>query len=131
MTSALLSNNPQLIELKEVVSQSLTCAGVIGRYKAQLRASVYDVLHGRPRGEVYFQNQKIQQMKSNSESRLNWCWNCIWNENLNTVSNNACSLNVQIIDHLLSQLILEYLDYFDLKFTKSVLLPEANLVGSQ
>nr|CAG4709445.1 unnamed protein product [Naegleria fowleri] len=30
-------------------------------------------------------------------------------------------------NHLLSQLILEYLDYFDLKFTKSVLLPEANL----
>ncbi|KAG2375040.1 hypothetical protein C9374_010044 [Naegleria lovaniensis] len=102
MASALLSNNnnnpQQLLELKEVVSQSLTCAGVIGRYKAQLRASVYDVLHGRPRGgEVYFQNQKIQQIKNNSEN------------------------------HLLSQLILEYFDFYDLKFTKSVLLPEANL----
>jgi len=66
----------QLLELRDVVTQTLTCTGVLGKYKAQLRASVYDVLHGRPRGEVYFENSRLGAIKTNEESKFEQ-WNFV------------------------------------------------------
>ncbi|KAL9658534.1 hypothetical protein ABK040_006073 [Willaertia magna] len=94
---ASLSNNKKVCELKDLVAQSLITKGVLGKYKAQLRASVYDVIHGMPRNEVYFENSKFKALKESQESNL------------------------------LAKLIVEYLEFFDLKFSKSVLISEASL----
>ncbi len=59
-----MTSSSGMEELKGLVVQTLQSSGVLGKIKSQLRASVFDVLQGKDRGEIFLENKKLQQLQS-------------------------------------------------------------------
>lgn len=81
-------------------------------YQAQMRASVFDILNGKERKEIYMENKKVQNIAKT---------------NFGIVTQIALILQ----GALLTELVREYLQFYDLDYSLSVLVPEANLVTQQ
>lgn len=55
--------------LKDIVTRSLTTSGILGQFKAQLRASVFDILHGQDRGEIFLENKSLKNVQNDEECK--------------------------------------------------------------
>lgn len=91
--------NSELNALKALVQDALSQKGVLGKIKAELRASVFSVLHEQEigTGKAYLENQKLAAALATREGQI-------------------------AVD-----LIREFLEFFNLEHTLAVFLPEANL----
>eukprot|EP00761_Pharyngomonas_kirbyi_P012517 gb/GECH01012544.1/.p1 GENE.gb/GECH01012544.1/~~gb/GECH01012544.1/.p1 ORF type:complete len:374 (+),score=105.42 gb/GECH01012544.1/:1-1122(+) len=84
--------------LKDEVRTSLHTKGVIGKFKAQVRASVYSLIkENSGHNKVYMENEKLLKIK----------------ENKNAI--------------LMMNLVRELFEFYELDFTSSVFEPEANM----
>ncbi|XP_071819142.1 centrosomal protein 43-like isoform X2 [Apostichopus japonicus] len=88
-------------ELRDLVAQTLETSGVLGKIRAELRASVFLAL----------EEQQHQQKKTS-----------YINQELKTFLQSKDGLTV-------ANLVLEFLNFFNLDFTAAVFNPEANLKG--
>eukprot|EP00164_Ancoracysta_twista_P006512 GFYU01009076.1.p1 GENE.GFYU01009076.1~~GFYU01009076.1.p1 ORF type:complete len:422 (-),score=111.33 GFYU01009076.1:391-1656(-) len=85
-------------ELKELVSQTLESKGVLAKMRAQLRASVFTAIDEETEGQgVYMENSTTKRIASEKDAPL------------------------------MFDLIREFLEYFDLDYTTSVLVSEGRL----
>jgi len=116
--TAALSQEDEDSELKDLVTQTLQSAGILGKIKAELRSSVYLALENTRKGDgkrdtkgsrlrkarIGQGSERLSRFLQSSEGRL--------------------ALN----------LVKEFLSFFDLSFTSSVLEPESDitpLVGEE
>eukprot|EP00741_Cyanophora_paradoxa_P023780 tig00021621_g22969.t1 len=85
-------------EIKEIVTRTLETKGVLGKIRAELRASVFTAIDEQEKESgIYLENAAIQKLQSTPEGRL------------------------------AAELVREFLEFYELDYTLSVLLPEANL----
>mmetsp|Transcript_6454 Transcript_6454/g.10027 ORF Transcript_6454/g.10027 Transcript_6454/m.10027 type:complete len:440 (-) Transcript_6454:797-2116(-) len=85
-------------DIKEIVTRTLEAKGVLGKIKAELRASVFTAIDEQEKvSGVYLENPLVQKLLSSHEGRV-------------------------AVD-----LIREFLEFYELDYTLSVLVPEANL----
>ena len=89
------SPDEDLMELKDIVSQTLETKGVLGSIRAQLRAAVYTAIDEQEMQKgIHLENPRAARIHETEEGRL------------------LCSL------------VREYLEFYDLDHTLSVFLPE-------
>eukprot|EP00993_Chasmostoma_nieuportense_P003415 NODE_4133_length_836_cov_54.365303_g3975_i0.p1 GENE.NODE_4133_length_836_cov_54.365303_g3975_i0~~NODE_4133_length_836_cov_54.365303_g3975_i0.p1 ORF type:complete len:253 (+),score=60.71 NODE_4133_length_836_cov_54.365303_g3975_i0:63-821(+) len=89
-------------EIKTIVTETLEKRGVLGKFKAQLRKTIITVLEDTdPSRNIYLENPKVQEIQSTDSGKL------------------------------LAELIREYHAFYDLEYTNSVFVPEANLPSTE
>jgi hypothetical protein len=93
-------NKDEIVALKNLVSESLSKKGLLGKLKAELRANVFSILNESPSQKLYGENAKLTKFKSTREGKL-------------------------ILD-----IIYEFLVYFDLKHTLCVYNSETSISES-
>jgi len=97
-----MKSTKELEHLKKLVSDSLVRNGTLGKIKAELKASVFSVINANKNSEI--------QLKNHDENI----------KKINTIKNMDGGIKML-------ELICDFLNYYGMTYTKSVLLAEASL----
>ncbi|ORX54331.1 hypothetical protein BCR36DRAFT_396403 [Piromyces finnis] len=95
----------ELEQLKQLVSDSLVKDGTLGKIKAELRASVFSVINANKNSEIQLKNHDENIKKINSIKNLDG--------------------GIKMLE-----LICDFLNFYGMTYTKSVLLAEASLMDN-
>lgn len=96
-------------ELKNLMIQTLEANGILGQLRAQIRCSVFKIIDNQ---------DQMENAANRGKSQLHW-------ENQKA---REALLTSGATSVLLAELIREYLEFYNLDYTKQIYMPESNLM---